>query len=233
MKKERSNDNAGILPVLWVLAFFALLFILIFGIALLVLSFIGGDNKQFEIPSEIPFELPFEIPSKTSDNSSEDDVVTVEPYDYSFIDEIMGKDLEAVEAWLNKYYINYTYKSSAYENTTRWVVTPGADAKPISIGGYVYEYKKVDIILVNGKVEDITFVNYKNTKNLFNSTYDGLKKIYGEQELYTDENKDTGYLYMSYLWAPEDFDNNYTLGILLSKDNTEDSMFVLFSIWDG
>ena len=81
MKKERSNDNAGLLPVLWVLAFFALLFILIFGIALLVLSFIGGDNKQFEIPSEIPFELPFEIPSKTSDNSSEDDVVTVEPYD--------------------------------------------------------------------------------------------------------------------------------------------------------
>ena len=155
------------------------------------------------------------------------------PYDYTFVNNALTKDETQVEAWINNYYPGSTITNTDYSGgkDAWWVVTLTSPVNPVSINGYIVNYDSVEFHFRDGYAERISFILYGDS-SVFNSMYNDISAIYGQQQPYVGKNDlltkltDPGYEYVSYAWYESDFDGYYSLSLTRTNHQSQDKVDV-------
>ncbi|MBP5530273.1 MAG: hypothetical protein J6X80_09505 [Lachnospiraceae bacterium] len=155
------------------------------------------------------------------------------PYDYTFVNNVLTKDETQVDAWINNYYPGSSVQKTNYSgsNDAWWVVTPTSPMNPVSINGFIVNYDSVEFHFRDGYAERISFI-LDGDITVFNSMYNDISAIYGQQQPYVGQNDlltkltDPGYEYVSYAWYESDFDGFYSLSLTRTNHQSQEKIDV-------
>lgn len=151
-----------------------------------------------------------------------------EPFDYTYINDLLTKDSTAVEDWINNFYPGSSIQKNKYTNGDEyWVVTSSTSMNPVSVSGITFNYDKFNVSFIDGYAHEIDFIQSGGDVTEFNTLYNAIMFKY----TYTGPNTkklgfpanllDPTYESISYFWGSNEFDGFYNLWLERTVSNSQ------------
>ena len=233
MDEEKKKKSIWpVFPIVGIVVFLGAVFLaLCLGIVGICLIFVSKsrNNTAYSYANTVANMNTTNMPSTAVTTAGE-------PYDYTFVNNALTKDETKVEAWIQNFYPGSTIQKTNYSGTNDawWVITSASPMNPISINGYIVNYDQVEFHFRDGYAERISFI-LDGDKKVFNSMYNDISAIYGQQQPYVGEKDfmtkltDPGFEYVSYAWYESDFDGYYSLSLTRTNHQSQDKVNVSIS----